>query len=109
MILRHIAEPSDWDVARRSGHYRARSLDTEGFIHCSTEEQLVPVAQAFFAGRVDLGVLDVETERLDVPLRWEPPVGTPPAPGPFPHVYGPIPVSAVVAVQPLADVVRTRR
>ena len=109
MIIRHIAERPDWDAALRSGHYRARSLGTEGFIHCSTDEQLVPVAQAFFAGRADLVVLDVDTERLDAPLRWEPPVGTPPAPGPFPHVYGAIPVAAVVGVQALADVVRTRR
>ena len=42
-------------------------------------------------------VLVVDPARLDAPLKWEVPE---PGAEPFPHVYGPIPVDAVVAVEP---------
>ncbi|WP_228044317.1 DUF952 domain-containing protein [Streptomyces ferrugineus] len=99
----HITERSLWDAARERGTYemstRGRTLEEEGFIHCSTRDQLPPVA-AFVYGSYDgpdeLVVLVVDPERLDVPLRYEAPE---PGGEEFPHVYGPIPVGAVVDVQ----------
>src|SRR5262245_18589579 len=75
----------------------AESLETEGFIHCSDYGTVHLPANRLFAGRKDLVLLVVDPAKLDVPLRWEP--GVPPDPNGawFPHVYGPIPASAVVA------------
>src|SRR5262249_41586895 len=95
--LYHIATVADWEAARAAGVYRAPSLASEGFIHCSTRPQLGPVARAFFAGRTDVVVLRLDAARLGAAVRWEDAPG--PAPGPFPHVYGAIPVAAVVEVQ----------
>ncbi|WP_435771708.1 DUF952 domain-containing protein [Nocardioides sp. SYSU DS0651] len=105
----HIAFARDWAAARRTGAYavstRGRTLAQEGFIHCSRADQW-PATRAAFYGDVDLAtdplvLLRIDTTRLDVPV-----VDEPPAPGSaetFPHVYGPIPVNAVVEVIPLAD------
>ncbi|KUL30420.1 DUF952 domain-containing protein [Streptomyces regalis] len=100
----HITERSLWDAAREHGTYeistRGRTLRDEGFIHCSTRAQL-PAVAAFLYGSYDgpdeLVVLVVDPARLDVPLKYEAPE---PGSEEFPHVYGPIPVDAVVDVEP---------
>jgi uncharacterized protein (DUF952 family) len=100
-LIVHLTERSLWEEARSRGTYeistRGRTLLEEGFIHCSTREQLPGTAARFFAGVPDLVVLVIDPARLDVPLKYEAP-----APGAeeFPHVYGPIPVDAVVDVEP---------
>jgi uncharacterized protein (DUF952 family) len=99
----HITERSLWEAARERGTYemstRGRTLQDEGFIHCSTRAQL-PAVAAFLYGSYDgadeLVVLVVDPARLDVPLRYEAPE---PGGEELPHVYGPIPVDAVVDVE----------
>jgi uncharacterized protein (DUF952 family) len=55
-------------------------------------------ANALVRGRTDLVLLEVDESRLPQPPRWE--AGDPADPDTmrFPHVYGPVPVAAVVAV-----------
>ena len=101
MIL-HITSKSEWAAAQARGEYTAPSLQTEGFIHCSTEDQVLHVANAFYAGRTDLVLLKLNEAQLKPELKWEPPAG-PPAPGisesdKFPHVFGPINLTAVASV-----------
>lgn len=86
------------------GEYRpgepvtAASLETEGFVHCSDFGTVHLPANRLFAGRDDLLLVVVHPAALDVPLRWEPGVPPDPQGAWFPHVYGPIPAEAVVAV-----------
>ena len=101
MIL-HIASRADWEEAQARGEYRAASLETEGFIHCSTEKQVLPVANAFYRGRNDLVLLVIEASRLTHELKWEAPAG-PPAAGIsesdlFPHIYGALDLAAIASV-----------
>lgn len=96
MIL-HITGRDDYTPGEP---YRAPSLDTEGFIHCSDPGTVHLPANRLFAGRDDLVLLRIDPAVLDVPLRWEPGQPTDPAGVWFPHVYGPIPPAAVVAVHP---------
>jgi len=99
----HLTERALWDAARAQGTYeistRGRTLREEGFIHCSTRAQLPATARRFFDGVDDLVVLVIDPARLDVPLKYE---SNKPGGEEFPHVYGPIPVDAVVAVEPWA-------
>ncbi len=101
MIL-HITSRSEWNDARTRGQYIAPSLETEGFIHCSTEKQVIHVANAFYRAKNDLVLLRIDEAKLKPQLKWEPPAG-PPAPGisatdSFPHIFGPINVDAVSSV-----------
>jgi uncharacterized protein (DUF952 family) len=97
----HITTASAWEEARAAGAYRPPSLETEGFVHCSSGDQVVRVADAAFRGTGDLVLLCVETERLGAPVRWEP--GDRDSAESFPHVYGAIEAGAVVAVVPFPE------
>lgn len=104
--LFHIALRSEWDDARAAGVYemstRGVTLADEGFIHCSLSRQVPPVAESFYA---DLDADDLVVLRIDPALlgatevRFEPPA--PHVTEHFPHLYGPLPVTAVVAELPL--------
>lgn len=99
MIL-HICPAADWAVVEKAAQYRPASLDEVGFVHCSDRGTVRLPANALYAGRDDLLLLEIDPVRLDVDVRWEP--GVPAVDGApwFPHVYGPIPVEAVAAVHP---------
>jgi uncharacterized protein (DUF952 family) len=99
-LLLHITTPAAWDVALQSGEYVAESLRTVGFIHLSTAQTVAMPANALYAGRADLVLLVIDPTRLTAPVRWEP--GDPHAELVFPHLYGGLPVSAVVDVVPYA-------
>ena len=101
--LLHITTAAVWNAAQAEGTYRADSLTTEGFIHCSTPSQVVWVANTRFRGRTDLILLHIDPSQLEAEVRYENLEG---GEWLFPHVYGPIPASAVVAVtafRPSAD------
>jgi uncharacterized protein (DUF952 family) len=100
----HITERSLWETARETGTYemstRGRTLRQEGFVHFSTRDQLPRIAAFLYGdhqGPDELVVLVVDPDRLDVPLKYE---AMPPNGEEFPHVYGAVPVGAVVGVEP---------
>ena len=93
----HPTTPAAWQEAVRRGFYAADSLFSEGFIHCSDLHQVVRVANIRFRNRTDLVMLQIDTARLDAPLRYENLEG---GDEPFPHVYGALPIAAIVRVRP---------
>jgi uncharacterized protein (DUF952 family) len=99
-VIVHITTPVAWADAIATGAYTADSLATEGFIHCSDERQLAWVVQKHFSGRTGLLLLHIDPARLDAEVKYENLEGGTDL---FPHVYGPIPVSAVVDVTPLVS------
>lgn len=100
--MHHLALLTDWRAALDAGQYRistrGRTLDEEGFIHAAFLDQVDGVASRFYADVTEpLVLLAVDLTRFDGPVRLEVPPGASDA---FPHLYGPIPVDAVVAVTP---------
>ena len=99
-VLLHLIEPAAWRSALDDGAVRPASLLSDGFVHLSTPEQVHLPANRLFPGRRDLVLLVVDPVRLTGPVRWEPGVPGDPGSMRFPHLYGPLPVTAVVAVVP---------
>jgi uncharacterized protein (DUF952 family) len=102
-LIFHITSRKEWEAAQAKGEYVADSLASDGFIHCSTLAQVLPVANTFYKGRSGLILLAIEPALLASTLKWEPPSGGTPPPGvpigvPFPHIHGPINLDAVVKV-----------
>jgi uncharacterized protein (DUF952 family) len=99
----HLALASDWAAARETGDYRistlGRTLEQEGFIHASREDQWRATKQRFYADvPEELVLLEVDPARLTAELRVE---EVPEAGEEFPHIYGPLNLDAVVAVHAL--------
>jgi uncharacterized protein (DUF952 family) len=100
MRIYHVATLADWRAAEESGSYTTstygRTLAEEGFIHAARHDQVPVVRDRYYADVAEpLLVLEIETDRLDAEVRDEQ-VGD----EVYPHVYGPIPTSAVVAWRP---------
>lgn len=93
----HLALPADWDHAAERGRYavstRGLSLADEGFIHCSYLHQIEPVANRWYRDLDRLVILRLDTEALAAEVRVEP--SSDRSGELFPHVYGPIPATAV--------------
>jgi uncharacterized protein (DUF952 family)/N-acetylglutamate synthase-like GNAT family acetyltransferase len=102
-VILHLINRTDWEAAQQSGVVQPASLASEGFVHCSTEHQMVAVANKYYTGATNMLLLRINTALLTPPMKWEPPAhidGTPPKPNEplFPHIYGPINANAVSEV-----------
>lgn len=93
-----IMTEAEWDQTRREGAFQGAPVDlADGYIHLSAPDQVAETAAKHFAGRTGLMLIAVETTPLGEALRWEPSRGG----ALFPHLYGPLPLSAVIAAHPL--------
>ena len=99
-LLRHVCPAAAWDAVVASGSvaYAPDSLARDGFLHLCTAAQLPFVLRRFFAGQAGLVALHIDAQPLQAVLRWE---RSEPGMDPFPHLYGALPVSAVITVEPI--------
>lgn len=98
MVVFKIVATEEWAKAQAAGVFAGAAIDrADGFIHFSTAEQAPETAAKWFAGRGDLTLAAIDAEALGKALRWEPSRGG----ALFPHLYGPLPMSAVVWARPL--------
>lgn len=106
--LFHLALPDDWQAAVvRGGPYemstRGLTLEAAGFIHLSFRHQVPVVAERFYSDVRDLLVLTIEPGAL---VGSSPEVRVENSEGGtelFPHLYGALPLYAVVEVQPFDE------
>jgi uncharacterized protein (DUF952 family) len=93
----HLARRAPWDAAVADGTPYTRStvdssLEEVGYIHCSFSEQVQGVADRFYRGLTDIVLLSIDPLRLEAEVRTE---------NGYPHIYGPLPLTAVVSVVPV--------
>ena len=103
--LFHVALAADWQQALATGEYRVstrgRTLAQEGFLHMSYAAQWPGVLAAYYSDVTEpLVLLEADPSRVGSPIVVEPPPGAPDGADAYPHIYGPLPVDAVVAVHP---------
>jgi len=91
-LIYKIVGAEEWRTAEAAGVFRGSAVDlAEGYIHFSTADQASATAAKWFAGRNDLRLIAVDAEALGEALRWEASRGG----ALFPHLYAPLPMSAV--------------
>jgi uncharacterized protein (DUF952 family) len=96
-VIYHVTTAEEWQSAKEKGAYTSPSLQAEGFIHCSSDnEQVIGVLQRYFAGRKNLLRLSIDTDKLSSRFVYE---WSPSTADTFPHVYGPIDIAAVIDVE----------
>ncbi|MDQ1080414.1 DUF952 domain-containing protein [Pseudoroseomonas cervicalis] len=100
-IIYTMVRDADWQEARAAGAYRGSAEDArDGYLHFSTAAQLRESARKHRAGQPDLWLVAARAADLGVTLRWEGSAGGS-RPGLFPHLYGPLPLTAVAWAMPL--------
>jgi len=98
MVVYKIVATEEWVAAQSAGVFAGAAVDREdGFIHFSTAGQAAETAAKWFAGRKDLTLVAIDAGALGKDLRWEPSRGG----ALFPHLYAPLPMSAVLWSRPL--------
>ncbi|MDG4825847.1 DUF952 domain-containing protein [Asanoa sp. WMMD1127] len=99
-MIYKLLTTAEWRAAEAAGVYAGSEFDKgDGFIHFSAADQVVETAARVFGGQTGLTMLSVDPDVLGSELRWEPSRGG----ALFPHLYGPMPLHAVVAVITLRD------
>lgn len=105
-MIFHILPKNEYDLALGRGFYYADSLDSEGFIHFSTADQVDRTAKRFYKGVEGLVLIKVDPNLVTSELKYEPADGED-----FPHLYGKLNTDAIVEVYDLSwqgdDLVRT--
>jgi uncharacterized protein (DUF952 family) len=87
-----------WSEVQRAGIFRGAPVDArDGFIHLSSATQVRETATRYFAGAENLMLVAVDADALGDALRWEVSRGG----DLFPHLYGDLPLAAVLWVRPL--------
>jgi len=92
-IILHITKRLEWENAQKMAYYEAESLRTQGFIHCSTPDQIIEVANFLFREQTDLVLLYIDTDKLISQVRYENLENSNPL---YPHIYGPLNLEAVI-------------
>jgi uncharacterized protein (DUF952 family) len=97
-LLFKVCDRTIWREAERAGVFALAGVDLrDGYIHLSAGDQVAETAARHFVGQNDLVIVAVEAEALGSALVWEPARDG----AHFPHLYGPLPLSAVRWVKPL--------
>ncbi|GAB4036600.1 DUF952 domain-containing protein [Spirosoma jeollabukense] len=96
-LIYHIVSATDWATQESQLDYEASSLQTEGFIHMSTKKQVDGVLRRYYQNVPDLLLLHVDVDKLTQELRYERATNN----ELFPHLYGPLNKTAVIAIEKL--------
>ena len=83
---------AQWSVFRETGVFAGAPVDiADGYIHLSARDQVAETVAKYFAGQDDLILAMIDLPALGDMVKWEPSRGG----ALFPHIYGPIQMSAV--------------
>jgi uncharacterized protein (DUF952 family) len=92
-VIYHLTTLKEWEDAQDKGVYEAPSLAREGFLHCSTDEQLDGVIEKHFKQHENLVKLIIDPNRLTQKLQYDKVQDQE-----FPHIYGPLNLEAVTQI-----------
>jgi uncharacterized protein (DUF952 family) len=95
-MIYHFLPKDRWENFKRKDYYRTESLEKEGFIHCSKQDQITEVANFKFETDTKLVLLTIDEERVESEIRYEGDEGNE-----FPHVYGELNLDSVDNIQEL--------
>ena len=96
MTVFHLITPDDWERARTAGQVVPDGFAEEGFVHCSTDDQVEGTIDRHFAGVDHLLLLRLDDVALGRDRRWDEV-----RPGErYPHLYRPISADEVLEVVP---------
>lgn len=93
-----IVTAAQWAQFQADGVFHGAPVDlADGYIHLSAADQLQGTLDKHFAGQSGLVIAEVDLAALGESVKWEVSRGN----ALFPHIYGPLPMAAVLGVREL--------
>lgn len=100
MLIYKICDATTWRAAEREGSFSGLPLDLrDGYIHMSPASEVEGTLAKHFVGQTDLLLIAVERDVIADIVRDEASRGG----VLFPHIYGDLPMRAVVWCEPIAQ------
>lgn len=97
-VIYKILADAAYEAAKDEGRFLGTADDLrDGFIHFSAGHQVAETLAKIYTAQADLLLLTVDAKKLGSALKWERSRGG----DLFPHLYGPLPLDAVLDVAPL--------
>ncbi|MBP6386006.1 MAG: DUF952 domain-containing protein [Pseudarcicella sp.] len=93
-LIYHLVTPSRWDLFEKQDFFIPQDYENDGFIHCSTIEQVPRSLAKFYENEPEVLLLHVSVAQLKANLKYELASNG----QLFPHVYGPLNKDAVVDI-----------
>jgi uncharacterized protein (DUF952 family) len=91
-MIYHIAKLEDFALSMSRGSYFPGHFLQDGFIHCSTKNQVLTVANTWFLDSTNLVLLEIDDQMLHADVKFENLEGGKEL---YPHIYGEILLSAI--------------
>lgn len=92
MLIYKILRPAEWEQWQVEGTFEGTPLDqADGFVHCSTREQVPGTIDRFFNSETGLVMVTLDTDEFGDHVKWE---------NDFPHIYGALTLEDVVEATP---------
>lgn len=95
MILYHITDQSHWIKHESETFYIPPNYLADGFIHCSTGDQVLTVAEKYYADVPNLLLLKIDEKLVSAAIVLE---NLERGEEKFPHIYGHLEKQAIVGV-----------
>lgn len=92
-LVFHLVDKKEWKSQKKDGRYHPETLDSKGFIHCSSGKDVEEVANRLFKGKRGLWLIVINTSLIEPELKYEEDEDTGKT---FPHIYGPLNLDAVI-------------
>ena len=92
-MIYHIVKKKEFRNSQKDGQYHPASLEEEGFIHCSTGEEIENTANTYYKGENSLYLLVIDESRVKQEIRYEQVEGRNQS---MPHIMGPLNIDAIL-------------
>jgi uncharacterized protein (DUF952 family) len=92
-----LSSLAEYQQALNEGVLTRDSLISEGFIHATPRSQLTRLANKYYKDKVQPLILVVDKTLILPEVKWEPATG-----GLYPHIYGPLNMNAVTAIEEIS-------
>lgn len=91
-MIYHITTKKSWVEAKHQRTYKPNTLRDNGFIHCSSKNQVALVANLLYKNKKNLVLLEIDEKKVNSSVVFEDLKGH----GTFPHIYGELNIDAVI-------------
>jgi len=98
-MIYHVATRAEWEAGQKEGMYTPAAFDADGFIHLSSLDQIVDVANRYFRGQRGLVLVCVNPDAVEAPIKYEDLADQGQY---YPHIYGKLNLDAVIRVIPFS-------